>query len=399
MFQPTQEILRKYADILINFALGDGKGIKKSDVVQISVQTPGLPLAREAYRSVLRAGGYPILNIIEDDFKLIHLKEGNEEQIGYFPEKYYRGIADTVDHAVRILADRDPLFLSSIEARKIILNTRCIKPYRDWLDAKEDAGKFTWTLCLYGTEGVAKEAAMSLEEYWSQIEQACLLTDPDPIATWRKVYDEMHRILKELNSLPIEKIHVRAPDTDLIVGIGEKRQWLGGRGRNIPSFEIFTSPDWRQIEGTIRFDLPLYRYGQIIRDVSLEIKNGRIVKAHAKANEKLLLEMISQTNADKIGEFSLTDKRFSRITRFMAETLFDENFGGAYGNTHLAVGKAYHDTCSLDTKNMKDEDFERLGFNHSPEHTDIIATTDRVVTATMKDGSKKVIYEGGEFRI
>jgi aminopeptidase len=399
MFQPPQVTLRNYADVMVNFALGDGNGIKKNDVVQIGVQMPGLPLAKEVYRSVLKAGGHPILNIIEDDFKLIQLNEGDDDQIGFFPEKYYRGIADAVDHAIRILADRDPLFLSAVDPRKVILNTRCIKPYRDWLDAKEDAGMFTWTLCLYGTEGVAAEAGMSIQEYWEQIERACFLADSDPIATWKTVYSEMLRIITELNNMQMVNVHIRAADTDLTIGLGEKRQWLGGRGRNIPSFEIFTSPDWHLVDGKIRFDLPLYRYGQIIKDITLEIRSGRIIKAAAGTNEKLLIEMIAQPNADKIGEFSLTDRRFSRITRFMAETLFDENFGGEFGNTHLAVGKAYHDACSLDTKSMKEEDFEKLGFNHSPEHTDIIATTDRVVTATLKDGSKKVIYKGGEFRV
>jgi aminopeptidase len=58
----------------------------------------------------------------------------------------------------------------------------------------------------------------------------------------------------------------------------------------------------------------------------------------------MLLEMISAENANKIGEFSLTDKRLSRITRFMADTLYDENVGGEYGNTHIAVGNAYKDS-------------------------------------------------------
>ncbi|MCX7727557.1 MAG: aminopeptidase, partial [Chitinispirillaceae bacterium] len=157
--------------------------------------------------------------------------------------------------------------------------------------------------------------------------------------------------------------------------------------------------DWRGVEGIISFDLPLYRYGNIIRDIKLEIKNGVIVKATAKENEQLLLEMIAQKNADKIGEFSLTDKRFSKINKFMANTLFDENFGGDYGNVHLAVGKAYHDACSEDISKMKEEDFIELGFNDSLEHTDIIATTNRIVTAFLKDGSKKIIYRDGEFCI
>jgi aminopeptidase len=73
------------------------------------------------------------------------------------------------------------------------------------------------------------------------------------------------------------------------VKIGEKRQWVGGTGRNIPSFEIFTSPDWRGTDGWIRFNQPLYAYGTLIEGVELEFKKGIIVKAMAKKNEKVLL--------------------------------------------------------------------------------------------------------------
>ncbi|HEX2956555.1 MAG TPA: aminopeptidase [Chitinispirillaceae bacterium] len=399
MYTPSSQQLEKYAKVLINFALNDGIGIKKNDVVYMVTQTPGLPLAKEIYKVILRAGGHPILNIQDDDFKLLHLQEGTDEQLSFFPAPYYKGLADSIDHYVRILAEEDPLFLSKADPRKVILSSRSVKQFRDWLDEKEDAGKFTWTLCMYGTDGAAKEAGMSIQEYWEQINRACFLDEPDPIKKWQDVLNSMNNILNTLNNLPIAKVHVEAPQTDLWVGLGENRKWLGGRGRNIPSFEIFTSPDWREVEGTVFFDLPLYRYGNIIKDIKLEIKNGIITSAKAAENEKLLHEMLAQKNADKIGEFSLTDIRFSKINRFMANTLFDENFGGQFGNTHLAVGKAYHDACSLDPATMSNEDFAKLGYNDSPEHTDIIATTDRKVTAVLKDGSSKVIYEGGEFRL
>jgi aminopeptidase len=399
MYTPSSQQLEKYAKILINFALNDGNGIKKDDVVYMVTQTPGLPLAKEIYKAILRTGGHPILNIQDDDFKLLHLQEGTDEQLSFFPSLYYKGLADSIDHYVRILAEEDPLFLSKADPRKVILSSRSVKQFRDWLDEKEDVGKFTWTLCMYGTEGAAKEAGMSIQEYWEQITRACFLDEPDPIKKWQDVLNSMHNILNQLNNMPIAKLHVEAPQTDLWVGLGENRKWLGGRGRNIPSFEIFTSPDWREVEGTVFFDLPLYRYGNIIKDVKFEIKNGIITTAKAAENEKLLHEMLAQKNADKIGEFSLTDIRFSKINRFMANTLFDENFGGQFGNTHLAVGKAYHDACSQDTATMSSEDFAKLGYNDSPEHTDIIATTDRKVTAVLKDGSRKVIYEGGEFQL
>ena len=121
------------------------------------------------------------------------------------------------------------------------------------------------------------------------------------------------------------------------------------------------------------------------------------MKSKAKTNEKLLKTMIATKNADKIGEYSLTDGRHSRITKFMAETLYDENVGGTYGNTHLALGMAYKDACVGNLAKMKDSEFKKLGFNDSSVHTDIISTTRRTVTAHLKNGSTKVIYKDGKF--
>lgn len=100
-----------------------------------------------------------------------------------------------------------------------------------------------------------------------------------------------------------------------------------------------------------------------------------------------------------VGEFSLTDRRLSRITKFMGETLFDENVGGEQGNTHIALGSAYKDSYTKDPSKVSKEQWEELGFNESSVHTDIVSTNKRKVTATLKDGSKKVIYENGEFKV
>jgi aminopeptidase len=107
--------------------------------------------------------------------------------------------------------------------------------------------------------------------------------------------------------------------------------------------------------------------------------------------------MLECPNANKIGEYSLTDKRMSRITHPMAETLYDENMGGPYGNTHLAIGMAYKDGYRGDTAAVDKAEWEKMGFNDSPEHTDMVSTTDRTVTATTSDGSEVVIYRDGQF--
>jgi aminopeptidase len=181
--------------------------------------------------------------------------------------------------------------------------------------------------------------------------------------------------------------------------VGAKRRWLGGRGRNIPSFEIFTSPDWRGTEGWIYCNQPLYRYGNLVRGIRLRFSAGRVVEASAEENERVLTEMIATEGADRIGEFSLTDRRFSRITRFMAQTLYDENTGGEYGNTHIALGRAYNDAYQGDPSSVSAAEWEELGFNSSSVHTDIVSTTDRVVTAQLRGGEERVIYSGGQFQL
>ncbi len=133
--------------------------------------------------------------------------------------------------------------------------------------------------------------------------------------------------------------------------------------------------------------------------VRLEFSGGRVVKATAEQNEEVLTAMVATENADKVGEFSLTDRRFSRITRFMAETLYDENVGGPFGNTHLALGDAYKDTYAGNPADLSSEDWERLGFNHSVIHTDIVSTSDRTVTATLSDRSERLIYADGQFQL
>ncbi|MHC4887449.1 MAG: aminopeptidase [Planctomycetota bacterium] len=399
MVTPSKAVLSKYADVMINFALNSGKGMKRGEVVYLVTQMAGLPLAKEVYRTILASGGYPLVKVVDDEFQVIQLKNSSNKQLSFYPEKLYTGMAESIDHWVRILGDEDPMYLKDCDPKKIMLQSKSVKPFRDLLDAKENRGEFTWTLCLYGTPGMAKEAGLSEQAYWNEIKKACFLGEKDPVAKWKSVFKDMNSILRKINKLDIKRVHVEAKNTDLWVTIGDKRQWLGGSGRNIPSFEIFTSPDWRGTEGTIFFDQPLYRYGNIIRDIQLTFKDGKVVKATAKKNEKLLREMIKQPNADKVGEFSLTDKRFSKIGKFMANTLYDENFGGRFGNTHLAVGKSYQDTYTGNLKRATEKTWERLGYNDSPVHTDIIATSNRKVTAELANGKTRVIYENGEFSI
>jgi aminopeptidase len=123
------------------------------------------------------------------------------------------------------------------------------------------------------------------------------------------------------------------------------------------------------------------------------------VRIQARRGQDFVNQQLSMDRgARRVGEFSLTDKRFSRIDRFMANTLYDENYGGRHGNCHLAVGSSYTDTYDGNvarlTKRMKSE----LGYNDSALHWDLVNTEKKTVTAYLDSGKTVVIYENGCFK-
>lgn len=403
-FVPSSQHLARYADLLIGFALGEGTGVRAGEVVQVVAPESAKPLYAELCRAVWRAGAHLIGRYLPDDDRSFNLSRdffelADDEQLGFLPDRYLRGLLDQTDHLVQVRCTSDPQALRGVDPAKILLQRRSRAPVAAWQTEKENAGKFSWTVALYGTEAMAAEAGMSIERYWEQIVQACFLDHEDPKADWRQVNRQIAETTERLNALAIDRLHVQGADADLWLTVGEQRRWVGGSGRNIPSFEVFTSPDWRGTEGWIRFNEPLYAYGTLIKGIRLEFRDGRVVHAGAEENEPLLAEMLATDQADRVGEFSLTDARLSRITRFMADTLFDENMGGPFGNTHLALGRSLHHCYDGDPEPLSDEDWEQLGFNDAPTHTDIVSTADRTVTAVLRDGSRRTIYEAGRFTL
>ncbi len=405
MLNLDETLLKKYARVMVHYALNNGQGIAKGDTVFLVGQECTKDLFLAIAREVYAAGGnlitaYQPDNVKDTSLPRFLLQNGTDEQIAFFAKPYWQGIVEAADHICFIISEPDIHYLEGIPAARISRMNSARAPYMKMREQKEGEGRLSWSLCLYGTASMASEAGLSLEEYWEQIIEACYLREDDPVAKWKSVQKEIEDIKDKLDALQIEALHIKGDDVDLQVKIGANRKWLSGGGKNIPSFEIFTSPDWRGTTGSIRFNQPLYYSGKRISGVSLTFENGVVVHSSATENEDALKEMTAQENADKVGEFSLTDKRHSRITRFMATTLFDENMGGDHGNTHIALGNAYKDTFTGDMATVTDEQWAAMGYNSCPKvHTDIVSTTARTVTATLRNGTEKVIYRDGQFEV
>jgi aminopeptidase len=196
-------------------------------------------------------------------------------------------------HRIAIIAEADKYELKGIDPAKLTARVASRKAYREKMDQKELDGKLTRTIGMYGTPAMAEDVGMSLEEYREQIIKACYLDHDNPIEQWKTIQSEIERIQHILNNLKIQKVHIEGQDADLRITIGSNRQRLGGSGRNIPSFEIFTSPDYRETQGWITFNQPLYHYGQKMDGIRLRFENGEVVEFDAKEGKEVLAEIFN----------------------------------------------------------------------------------------------------------
>jgi aminopeptidase len=396
----TDKQLERYADVLWwGLSTARTSPFKKDDIVLIRYHQPAIKLAEILYTRLLDGGFHPVqrmspTTIMERQFYLL----SSNKQLVFLPpgekELMYR-----LNGSIFLYAPESITHLSDIDPKKIGKTAVAQKELRDILNRRESLGTFSWTLCMFPTAELAEHAGLSPEDYSRQIVKACFLNKTAPVSEWQRVYKNAQSIKKWLNSLNVKYLQVESKNTDLAVTPGEKRQWVGISGRNIPSFEIFISPDWRGVRGRYYADQPSYRSGNRVEGIRLEFRNGRAIKIRADVGEDFVKKQLRlDQGADKLGEFSLTDKRFSRIDRFMANTLYDENFGGKNGNCHIALGSSYANTYAGDSKKLTPARKRLLGFNESALHWDLVNTEKKRVTAHLNSGKAMVIYENGRFK-
>lgn len=397
----TEKQLDKYADVLLwGLKTARTGKYKKNDIVQIRFNLPAVRLAEILNEKLLKMGINPVLRmnptpVMERSFYDI----SNSRQILFTPPGE-KELYKKINGSIFLHAPESITHLSGIDPKKIGKAAVARKHLRDIVDKREEEGVFGWTLCMLPTEELAKHAGLSMKEYTKEIAAACFLNKKSPVEEWKRVYNDAARIKRWLNGMTVKSYLIESENIDLEITPGEKRRWIGISGHNIPSFELFISPDWRGTKGKYFADQPSYRSGNYVENVRLEFKKGSAVKIEAKTGEEFVKKQLAMDRgANKIGEFSLTDRRFSKINRFMANTLFDENYGGSFGNCHIAVGSSYSDTFSGDPKKLTREIKKNLGFNDSALHWDLVNTEKKRVTARLAGGGKVVIYENGKFMI
>jgi aminopeptidase len=399
MFSKTR--LDKYSDILLwGLKKARTKRFKKNDNILIRYDLAAIKLAEVLQGKILDMGMNPILRLTSDPRmdRNFYEKANNRQLIFQVPGE--KELYENLNGGMYLHAPESLTHLGHIDPKRIGRAAVARKPLRDILWKREEDGHFGWTLCMMPTPELAAKSGLSIQEYTGQIIKACHLDKKDPVKEWESIYEKAMVIKKWMNSMDVKYYHILSDSVDLIITPGKKRRWIGISGHNMPSFELFVSPDWRGTEGVYYADQPSFRDGNYVEGVRFTFKKGKVVKIDAKKGKDFVSKQLSiDAGACRIGEFSLTDRRFSKIDKFMANTLYDENHGGRYGNCHIAVGMSYSDTFDGDPAKLTKELKHGLGFNNSALHWDLVNTEDKTVTACLHSGRKVLIYENGIFKL
>ena len=396
----SQKQLERYAEILLwGLKKARKERLKKAEIILVRYHLQAVRLAEVVYRRLLECGYNPVLRAsatpaMEESF----FEVCSNQQI-VFQEPGEEELYQNLNGSIFLYAPESITHLSHVDSKKISRFTLSRKYLRDIMDRRDEQGKFSWTLCMYPTEALARHAGISLDEYAKQIIRACFLNRRAPISLWEELYKNASAIKKWLNKMDVSRYHIEAEHIDLLITPGEKRKWIGLTGHNIPSFELFLSPDWRGTSGSYYADQPSFRSGNYVEGVTLTFQKGSAVKVKAQQGEDFVQKQLAMdSGASRLGEFSLTDRRFSKIDKFMANTLYDENYGGKYGNCHIALGSSYADTYDGNPLDLTPEVKKELGFNDSALHWDLVNTQKKRVVAHLKSGERQLIYENGQFQ-
>ena len=252
-----------------------------------------------------------------------------------------------------------------------------------------------WAKDLFGTEDDTK--------LWNLIFDICLIREDDPILAWKEKLMRLKQRANYLNNLKIDKlIYHNSLGTNLEVGlpVGYVFQSASegtGKGNivNMPTEEVFTSPDRLRIKGKVYSSKPLLYNGKLIEDFWLEFCDGRIVDYDAKKGKEVLKGIIdTDEGSHYLGEVALVDYHspISLTNVLFKNTLYDEN-----ASCHLAIGEAFLE-CIEGGLDKSKEELVLSGLNRSHLHVDFfIGTSDLEIKAVLQNGEEVVIMKDGDF--
>lgn len=388
---------------LARLAVEVGANVQPGQHVLVRGRLEHAPLMREVARAAYQAGAAIVQASYGDrhfDRALIEL--GPEESLQLTSAGALATIQDLGERngaLISIAGDPEPHLLSDLDQTRVgKLSPIALQKLYGRLISEQ---RINWTIVAMPVAAWAEQVygKPDIERLWGAIEKAVRLDTPDPVAAWRKHIERLDAIARALGERHLTALHYRGPGTDLTVGLLPGSKWMCANFHtsfgvthvpNLPTEEVFTTPDRRRADGRVRSTRPLEIGGTVVRDLELVFKEGRIVEVKASAGADVIrAQVATDDGAAHLGEVALVDgsSEVGKLGLTFWNTLFDEN-----ATCHLAFGNGFAFAVA--------EDDRAGGMNVSAVHTDFMVGGPEVdVDGIEKGGARVPILRHDEFQI
>jgi aminopeptidase len=386
--------LEAYAQLVVRV----GVNLQPGQTVAVTAGLEHAPLARAIARAAYSAGArFVDVRYVDPHVRRAHIEFASEADLGYSPPwlvTRLREIGEHHDALIAIIGEAEPELFADLDGGRVG-RARMLELGEASLRLTD--GLSNWTIAAFPNEGWARTVfgEPDVERLWAAVSTSVRLDEPDPAAAWRDHIANLAARAAALNERRFHHLRYRGPGTDLTIGLHPASEWQTALDTsagiehiaNMPTEEVFTTPDARLTEGTVRSTLPLHIEGTIVRDLEIRFEAGRAVEVRASSGDDVMRAHIATDDgAARLGEVALVDghSRVGRTGLVFYETLYDEN-----ASSHIAVGAAILHAVDWAAALTPDERHAR-GVNQSAVHTDFMIGSDELEIDGVTSGGEAV---------
>jgi len=388
--------LERYAELAVRV----GANVQPGQEVFVHGLVEHAELIRALTRQSYRAGASYVSVVYGDQHvKRAMIELGPDEALTHSPE-WEKSLARTTAGNAQLgtSGNPEPELLADLDGERVgrAIALEVAEIYRQ----QHRDRSVNWCGVGSPNEGWAQQVLgePDVERLWELVAFCFRLDEADPVAAWRAHLDQLDARAAALTERRPDALRYRGPGTDLTVGLLPSARWGSARFRtaggidyvaNMPTEEIFTTPDSRRAEGTLRSSMPLSLGGQLIRGLELTFEDGRIVRVEAETGADVVrTHLANMENADRLGELALVTKesRVGQTGTLFYNTLFDEN-----ATCHIAYGFG----LPYAFEGEPDE-----GMNVSNIHVDfMVGGPELEVDAVLGDGTELPLIRNEEWQV
>jgi aminopeptidase len=395
----ADDYARRLAELTVRVGLDFREG---QDLLVIAWDPEQAPIMRSLADAAYAAGANFVSAYYWDGtVKASRLRHAPEESLGFIPDWMRRMLLELIERkgaAVTLTGDPNPDVFDGIPAERLGMD---LMPQIPEVHALVASREVNWTVVPGPSPGWAQRllGEPDVGRLWDTLAPLLRLDADDPVEAWRKHVERLETRARQLNEARFEAIRFHGTGTDLTVGVLAGAEWKtgtaatkwGARGVvNMPTEEVYTTPDRHRVDGTVRMTRPtVLTNGAVVEGVRLRFQDGRAVEIDADKNaDGLRVQMAHDEGAAHLGELALVDgsSPVGQTGIVFGDILLDEN-----ATSHIAWGQAYEDT--VQDLPAGREERERLGFNHSDIHQDAMIGGPEISVTGLKDGTEVPIID------